>query len=202
MSLARPLTHAERDYLDVLKKNLDGALFQFSLTCGIAILPLGFIVSTFGSPSGRGTDMVAALIAGLILMALTSGVLFYGGQRSNGLAWRRGDWRLRERIAEDLLGRTALTLHGAVEEKLVEPARSVLALKPSTTGTRRYFLRVDGRRFEVSYPRWLGVDPERPIQLTYAERSGVVLSIEGVPDRLSGPSNDSDPSPPRAFKPG
>lgn len=201
MPLARPLTTAERDYLGVLKKNLDAALNQLLLTCGIAALPVGFLVSTLSSRGGFRADTLAAMLAALILAGLTAAVLIYGGQKSKGLTWRTGDWRLRERIGEDLLGRTAISVHARLDDKFTEKARAPWAFKPADDAAKRYYLRVDGRQFEVSGARWLAADIGGLIQLIHAERSGVVLEIDGLPDRLGGQTAPEGPQL-RLFKPG
>jgi hypothetical protein len=202
MQLARPMTAAERDYLELLKKNLDAALQQMLIAAGIAALPLGFLVSTLSSRTGFRADTMAAILATLILSGLTAAVLIYGGQMNKGVLWRAGDWQLRERLGEDLLGRTALSVRATLDDKFTEATRAAWSRRATEQGGRRYYLRVDGQRFEVSGLRWLAAEVGSTVQLVYAERSRVVLEVNGLPDRLSGPWDHAQEGPQRAFKPG
>ena len=181
---SRPLTGEEREYLTLLKAGLDAALQGAMITVGLAALPLGFLFTAMGPRGGVGGDQVALILAVTIIAALTWAVITYSARGSRTRKLRRGDLRLRLRLSEDLGERAAETVSGVVE------AKADVALKPwyqrraERGAPRRFWLVIGGRRFEVTASRWLSTAVGQDLTIAYAARSGVVLVIDGVRDRL------------------
>ena len=202
---SRPLTGEEREYLALLKAGLDQAVQGALITLGLAALPLGFFVSAWKPGRGLGGEQVALILALVILSALTWGVIAYSGKGARGRKLRRGDLRLRLRLAEDLAERAAELVAGEVEAKADETIKPFWQRKAERGAPRRFWLVVRGRRFEVTASRWLATAVGQPIALEHAARSGVVLVIDGVRDRLplgDLPRGDDEDALGIPFKPG
>lgn len=202
---SRPLTGEEREYLTLLKAGLDAALQGAAITVGLAALPVGFLLSAMGPRRGLGGDQVALVLAVAILAGLTWAVIAYTGKGARGRTLRRGDLRLRTRLAEDLDERAAEVVSGEVEAKADVALKPWYQRKAERGAPRRFWLVVRGRRFEVTAARWLATAVGQPIALEYAARSGVVLVIDGVRDRLplgELPRGDDEDALGIPFKPG
>jgi hypothetical protein len=97
---------------------------------------------------------------------------------------RAGDLRLRSRLAEDLVERQARTVVGPVSNKVQEPVRPWYGWRARADAPNRCWLVVAGERLEVSPVRWLATPVGMDVAVTVADRSGVVLAIDGVRERL------------------
>lgn len=178
------MTGEEREYLGLLKAGLDQALQGAAITVGLAALPLGFLISALGPRRGFGGDQVALVLAVAILAGLTWAVIAYSGKGARTRPLRRGDLRLRARLAEDLADRAAETIRGEVQGKADEVLKPWWKRKAERGAPRRFWLVVAGRRVEVTPARWLATAVGQPIDLEVAPRSNVALVIDGVRDRL------------------
>lgn len=202
---SRPLSSEEREYLSLLKAGLDAAFQSALITLGLAALPLGFLFSALGPRRGFGGDQVALLLAVAILAALTWAVIAYSGKGARTRQLRRGDLRLRHRLGEDLQERAAEVVSGTVEAKPDETIKAWYQRKAERGAPRRFWLQIAGRRFEVTGSRWLATAVGQPITVEFAARSGVVLVIDDVRDRLpigALPQGDDEDALGVPFKPG
>jgi hypothetical protein len=179
----RPLTAEEREYLHLLKGALDQGLQGTAISAGLIALPLFFLASTF-SPHKPIGDIVVTVLATAILAGFMWAVLSYTAKGGRGRALRKGDLKLRGLIGEDLIARGVLGIEDSVGGKVDEFVLGPLQRNPERGTPRRFYLSVRGKRYEVTASRWLGTRVGDHISLEVAERSGTVLTIDGMRDRL------------------
>lgn len=202
---SRPLTSEEREYLSLLKAGLDAAFQAAVIPLGLAALPLGFLFAAIGPRRGLGGDQVALVMAVAILAGLTWAVIAYSGKGARTRQLHCGDLRLRNRLGEDLAERAAEVVSGMVVAKPDETLKPWFKRKAERGAPRRFWLEIAGRRFEVTPSRWLATAVGQPMTVEYAARSGVVLVIDGVRDRLplgALPRGDDEDAMGVPFKPG
>jgi hypothetical protein len=183
----RPLSQDELAYLTDLKSRLDTGWQSLWLTVGLLIVPLVLLGSAI---RGAGGDRLAMILGGLVLLALLGGVIYYSGLGVRSLAFGLREMRLRQAIAEDL------TSGEAIEEVVTLQGKDTG--KTDKQGQRLYYLRTAERRYQVSGPRWLQLAPGQEVVLATARHSGVVLSVDGMRDRLplaSGPREEGPVEP-------
>ncbi|MEB3221976.1 MAG: hypothetical protein VKS61_07840 [Candidatus Sericytochromatia bacterium] len=183
MTARRALAPEELEHLGTLKGSLDGALNGALLTAGLTALPVGFVAAALRGGGGAG-DPVALVLAAGILGGLTAAVVWLGGARGRAPLLRAGDLRLRARLAEDLAERQARAVDGIVSAKHQEAERPWYAWRARQGAPRRCWLEVAGERLEVTPARWLATPLGLQMAFTVADRSGVVLAIDGVRERL------------------
>jgi hypothetical protein len=179
----RALSPEELDHLGAVKAALDAALTGALTTAGLSALPVGFVLAGVRGGAGGG-DPLALALAAAILGGLTAAVVGFGGSRGRPPAFRAGDLRLRSRLAEDLVEQQARTVVGPVAHKVQEPVRPWYAWRARSDAPNRCWLVVAGERLEVSPVRWLATPVGMDLAVTVADRSGVVLAIDGVRERL------------------
>lgn len=200
----RPLTAEEREYLSLLKGALDQGLQGSLMSAGLVGLPVGFLFLGFSRYRPLG-DQIALFLAVAIMAGLIGAILSYTNKGGRVRSLRKGDLRLRGLLAEDLLTRGVIGVEDVVEAKADAYVMGPLQRKPERGTPRRFFVVVRGRRHEVTAARWLGTAVGDPIALEVAERSGTVLTLGGIRDRLpigDLPRGDDEDALGIPFKPG
>lgn len=170
----RPLRSDEVAYLQRYRDHLAGTLQGAAIALGFLALPAGFLALTWAS-NGRA-NLGALVLAGVILMLLIAGVVGFSGRgwAPVASAWRAlVEWR---GLGEDMHDQEA-----TIEVLSLTGKDSA---KPAEGSGRVYIVRVGRRRFRISGRTWLTLAPDARLTLTYARHSGVVLEIDGEPERL------------------
>lgn len=173
----RPLSADERAYLEDYKASLDEAWRAFWLTLCLWGLPAGFLASSVAPTRAGAGDRVAIAIAGAILFALIGGVVTYSPQAGRRRRLGLADLRLPGMLEEDLLAQEADDVEVVIDAKLVKGGK-----KQATA--RRYFVKAGDRQLELNGPRWMSLAPGQSVLLSLAPRSGMVLAVEGMRERL------------------
>lgn len=172
----RPLSGAERYYLDGRRSSMGAALASRGLALGLLALPVGFLLLNGGSWRALDGQSLAGLAATAILSLLVVGILFYGPGATKGPAgW--GELKRHKALGEDLqLGR----LHwrqGAVRRRWTKAPRG--------RGQTRYWVDLGpGWTAELSGARWLALQEGMAVEAWLAPASGEVLELNGQAHRL------------------
>lgn len=190
------MSSGEVEYIKNYKDALQASLQSLGLTLALVGLPIGFLGFTLCSAGGGGGDRLAMAIAGVILMAMIGGVLSYSRPGRPTQRLGRGDLSLLGRLGEDLLVREVAVIRAVPSAKTASSGKSLWTkIKPEQTTPRTYHVRVGQRMFQVGGARWLGLSLDEEVEIEYAARSGVVLSVNGLRERLalaptSGPAEE------------
>jgi hypothetical protein len=186
----RPLTPHELDYLALTKASLDAALQALLVTIGLLAMPVVFLAFTLTGRGGWSGDRISTAIAGTIMLALVSAVVYYTALGRQEIRFDRAAFRIWRGLSVDLASKEA------VEETLPISAKEQETLKGGRhDGPRRvHWLRSGDRRFRVSAGRWLSLAEGQTIEVAYAPHSLVVLTIDGETDRLRLP-RQTEPDP-------
>jgi hypothetical protein len=179
----RPLNRAERDYLDSHKQVLDGAFQAFLLSAGMLALPFAFVLFTLGSGRGWSTERLSTALAGFIMLGLVGAVVYYSTLGRQGVKFDWAAFKQRRALRMDL-----------DDDEAIEELRTVTGKEqktvpgPAAEGPRRLlFVTMGDRRFQVTPMHWMAMAEGESAQIAYAPLSGIVLALDGRPDRIRLP---------------
>lgn len=179
----RPLTRAEREYLESHQQLLDGAFQAFLLSAGMLALPFAFVAFTLGSGRGWSTERLSTALAGFIMLGLVGAVTYYSTLGRQPLRFDWAAFKERRALRMDL-----------EDDEALEEARTVTGKEQRTLpgssadGPRRQlYVTLGDRRFQVSPMHWMALAEGQTVTISYAPQSGVVLALDGRADRLRLP---------------
>ena len=191
----RPLSRDEVAYLERTKAALDAAFQTLLISTGLVALPVGFVAFTLTGRGGFTGDRVATAIAGFILIGLIAAVVYYSALGSRRMRWDRERFQAWRGLGADIEDRTA-----AVETVEIQAKGHATETGGGPEGPRRrYFIKAGDRRYWITGARWMSLVPGSRVTLEVAPHSGVVLAVDGLPDRLPLPHH---PEPEPELRPG
>ncbi len=185
----RPLSPYERTYLEERRERVVAALKSLWLVLGFLGLPVLFVSSSASITGDRFAWTFAAFIISLLVLLM----LNYSAKESRHprLTWR--DWQMPQLLEEDLrLGEVKVIAGVATRkgETQWKPGwHNLWGLVGRLAGhiQRRplYWVEVAERRYELSAAHFMACAAGDRLTLEVASQSGVVLGVNGAPQRLS-----------------